>query len=123
MRKIARQSHGGEIKRIAHLRLESFDATLAKHNLIVSPESKYSAARSHSFTVADGPRFNSTGFFTVASRRNSAKFCIFAGSHLQHVHVLANDSTSSVLITSVTTGRPESSRASCRIFSASSPSP
>jgi len=44
---------------------------------LLPPESKYSAASNHSFTVADGPRFNRIGFLTVASLRNSAKFCMF----------------------------------------------
>ena len=33
------------------------------------PESRYSAASNHSFTVADGPRFNSIGFATGESFR------------------------------------------------------
>jgi len=39
-------------------------------------ERMYSAARSHSSTVADNPRFKKTGFLTLPTSFNKVKFCI-----------------------------------------------
>jgi hypothetical protein len=87
------------------------------------PESKYSAANSHSFTEAEGPRLRRMGFLAVASLRRSAKFCILRAPTYSMSAYSQIKSTSSVLITSVTTGIPVISRASPRILSASIPKP
>ena len=69
------------------------------------PASRYSAASSHSFTVADGPRFSSTGLRIVASWRSSAKFCMLRAPTCSMSAYSQISSTSSVLITSVTIGQ------------------
>jgi hypothetical protein len=54
------------------------------------PESRYSAASSHSFTVADGPRLRRIGFLTSCESPQQGEVLHVARAHLQHIGVLTN---------------------------------
>ena len=60
-----------KIQRVPQFGVKRLDSRSHSTTLGFPPDSKYSAANSHSLIVAEGPRFSSTGRDTVASRRNS----------------------------------------------------
>jgi hypothetical protein len=83
----------------------------------------YSAAISHSSTVALIPRLSSTGSPVAPTAWSSAKFCMLRVPICNMSAWRATTGTSAGLTTSVTNGRPVSARTSARISSAGSPRP
>ena len=72
----------------------------------------YSAAISSSSTDADGPRFSSTGLSERPTSESSRKFCMLRAPIWITSRVSSTSSTCRGSISSVTTGKPVSSRAS-----------
>src|SRR5438477_188299 len=83
----------------------------------------YSAAISSSSIEAAGPRFSSTGLSVLPTSESRLKFCMLRAPIWITSACSSTASTCRGSISSVTIGRPVSSRASTRIASASSPSP
>ena len=83
----------------------------------------YSAAMRRSSTVDDRPRLSSTGFGARPTSERSEKFDMLRAPIWITSATSTTASTWRGSISSVTSGRPVSSRASTRISSASSPSP
>ena len=83
----------------------------------------YSAAMRSSSIEADGPRLISTGFGARPTSDSRLKFCMFRAPIWITSAVSTTASTSRGSISSVTSGRPVSSRASARILRPSTPSP
>ena len=75
----------------------------------------YSAAISHSSTVAERPRFNITGFPLLPTSFSNEKFCMLRAPTFRASATSATWSTSPGSMTSVTTGRPVSARHAARI--------
>ena len=83
----------------------------------------YSAAISSSSIVDDMPRLSSTGLCARPTSASSEKFDMFRAPIWITSVASTTASTWRGSISSVTSGSPVSSRASCRISSASSPRP
>ena len=83
----------------------------------------YSAALSHSSSVAARPRFKSTGLPDLPTALSSPKFCMLRAPICSMSAYAATRSTASTVVTSVTTLSPVRSRASARNFSPCSSSP
>jgi len=83
----------------------------------------YSAAISHSSMVADMPRLSMTGLPAAPTACSRGKFCMLRVPTWSMSAYLLTRSTSRWSITSVTMGRPVSSRTSARILSPTSPRP
>jgi hypothetical protein len=83
----------------------------------------YSAAINSSSIDADGPRFNSTGLLAFPTSARSEKFDMLRAPIWITSAVSTTAATSRGSISSVTSGRPVSSRASSRIFRPSRPRP
>ena len=89
----------------------------------VPAASRYSADKSHSSIVAEGPRFNRTGFPSEPTFFNSSKFCIFRAP-IWNISVRSRIlSASSGDTTSVTIGIPYISPAAFMYSSPAIPSP
>ena len=76
VRALPHEGHAVQVERVPRGALEGADAALAEDDLVVTAR-MYSAAESHSSTVAPPPRFNSTGRPARPAARSSAKFCMF----------------------------------------------
>ena len=83
----------------------------------------YSADSSHSSIVADMPRFSSTGVPVRPTSRSRSKFCMLRAPSWIMSATSSTSSSCRGSMTSVTIGRPVSSRASARISRPGLPRP
>src|SRR5208282_928987 len=71
MRELFGKGDGSQIESVAHAGFERLDARSQSTTWSFPPESRYSAASSHSFTEAEGPRLSRMGFLIMASLRSN----------------------------------------------------
>ena len=90
---------------------------------VLPPSSRYSAASSHSSTVAENPRLRSTGRRTFPSARSRAKFCMFRAPTWSTSTWSIIEASCDVSSTSATTGSPWRAPDRPRIVSPASPRP